>query len=113
MKPGDLEHIKPLNRALLAAWGPDGDPELHHTALRAYLRARSALAPSYRMFEIANHRLFRTETGLLVPYDAHGLLIVFHLEPGVAPDRRCSGLTELESVVVGWIVGGRDDHPRE
>lgn len=83
MKPGDLEHIKPLNRALLAAWGPDGDPDLHHPALRAYLRARSALAPSYRMFEIANHRLFRTATGLLVPYDAHGQLIVFHLEPGV------------------------------
>ena len=82
MKPGDLEHIKPLNRALLAAWGPGGDPNRHHPALRAYLRARSALAPSYRMFEIANHRVFRTGDGLLVPYDAHGLLIVFLLGPG-------------------------------
>ena len=81
MKPGDLEHIKPLNRALLAAWGPGGDPNRHHPALRAYLRARSALAPSYRMFEIANHRVFQVDGGLLVPYDAHGLLVVFRLGP--------------------------------
>jgi len=76
----DLERIEPLNRALMEAWGPGGRKEKHTAALRSYLGTRTELARSYRMFEIANHRLFRTDGGLLVPYDAHGLLIVFHLE---------------------------------
>ncbi len=66
------------------AWGPDGREEKHNAALRSYLRTRTELARSYRMFEIANHRLFRTPTGLLVPFDAHGLLIVFHVEQGAS-----------------------------
>jgi hypothetical protein len=84
MNQADLLKIAPLNQALLAAWGPGGNREAHNPALRAYLQARSDLSQSYRMFEIANHRIFRTPTGLLVPYDAHGLLIVFHLEPGTS-----------------------------
>jgi pyruvate,orthophosphate dikinase len=74
------QRLTPLNRALVAAWGDDGDPSLENRALRRYLETRTALSARYRMFEIANHRIFRVNGGLLVPYDAHGLLIVFHLE---------------------------------
>ena len=79
MNASDREILAPLNRALFEAWGGEGKPEARARALRAYLRARSALSRRYRMFEIANHRFFRTGGGLLVPYDAHGLLIVFLL----------------------------------
>ncbi|MEJ2383725.1 MAG: PEP/pyruvate-binding domain-containing protein [Xanthomonadales bacterium] len=80
MNSDDLQRLAPLNRALVAAWGGAGNPGLEHAALRRYLETRTALSARYRMFEIANHRIFRVGGGLLVPYDAHGLLIVFHLE---------------------------------
>ena len=82
MNQSDLQRIAPLNQALMDAWGPGGDESREGDALRCYLDTRSALGKSYRMFEIANHRIFRTSDGLLVPFDAHGLLIVFLLEPG-------------------------------
>jgi hypothetical protein len=82
MNQADLQRIEPLNGALLEAWGPGGSRAAENDALRCYLDTRSSLSESYRMFEIANHRVFRTGDGLLVPYDAHGLLIVFLLGPG-------------------------------
>lgn len=78
----ERERIETLNRALMDAWGADGSEENVPGALRCYLRTRSALSGAYRMFEIANHRVFRTADGLVVPYDVHGLLIVYRLEPG-------------------------------
>ena len=80
----ERERIETLNRALLAAWGPGGSEEAAVIALRCYLSTRSAMAETYRMFEIANHRVFRTDRGLLVPYDIHGLLLVYELEPGTS-----------------------------
>jgi hypothetical protein len=85
MNGDDLQRLVPLNRALVAAWGGERDASLENTALRCYLETRTALSVRYRMFEIANHRIFRVDGGLLVPYDAHGLLIVFHLQ---AEDQR-------------------------
>ncbi len=78
----EREQIETLNRALLDAWGAGGCEENAPVALRCYLRTRSALSGTYRMFEIANHRVFRTAAGLVVPYDVHGLLIVYELKPG-------------------------------
>ena len=77
-----LERLGILNRALLDAWGPQGQTEHESAALKAYLATRTALTRAYRMFEIANHRIFRVPGGLLVPYDAHGLIIIFVLTPG-------------------------------
>ena len=84
MNAADLERLAPLNEALFAAWGGAGDPACVAAALRRYLETRTALSARYRMFEIANHRIFRIDGDLLVPYDAHGLLIVFRLAPGAA-----------------------------
>lgn len=77
-----LNRLQPLNLALLDAWGPEGCAQQESEALRAYLDTRSALSRAYRMFEIANHRIFQLPGGLLVPYDAHGRLILFLLAPG-------------------------------
>ena len=77
----ERERIETLNRALVDAWGTGGSEENTPAALRTYLRTRSELSSTYRMLEIANHRVFRTATGLVVPYDVHGLLIVFELGP--------------------------------
>ncbi|MBT8049593.1 MAG: hypothetical protein KJO70_00230 [Gammaproteobacteria bacterium] len=81
MNRDHLNRLQPLNLALLEAWGPEGNPQRESVALRAYLDTRSALSKAYRMFEIANHRIFHVPGGLLVPYDAHGLLMMFLLEP--------------------------------
>lgn len=81
MNKSDLGQVALLNQALLRAWGAGGSESAEPAALCSYLKTRTVLSASYRMFEIANHRIFRVGRGLLVPYDAHGLLIVFHLEP--------------------------------
>jgi enolase len=73
------EHIDALNHALVAAYGADGSEDKHKIALRCYLHTMSFLGNRYRMFEIANHRIFFTPDGLIVPYDAHGRLSIYLL----------------------------------
>ena len=112
MNQEDLQKIEPLNRALLDAWGPNGRQDAHNKALRAYLHTRTALSQSYRMFEIANHRLFCTDSGLVVPYDAHGLLIVFHLEPDasrVVFERKFPHGTVLTDELIEKLTGIRGE----
>lgn len=84
----DLEHefITSLNRALVDAYLTPGTEEEHQqeykTTLRRYLKTMSFLGRRYRMFEIANHRIFRLKDSLIVPYDAHGRLSIYHLHEG-------------------------------
>ena len=40
------------------------------------------LGRRYRMFEIANHRIFKAEDSLIVPYDAHGSLSIYVVQQG-------------------------------
>ena len=72
----ESEHIAALNQALLAAYGPNGVEDEHRMALRRYLQTMAFLHRRYRMFEIANHRIFRAGDSLIVPYDAHGRLSI-------------------------------------
>jgi len=76
----ESEHIAALNRALLAAYGPNGVEDEHRTALRRYLQTMAFLHRRYRMFEIANHRIFRAGDSLIVPYDAHGRLSIHEVQ---------------------------------
>jgi enolase len=71
------ERIQVLNRELLAAFGPQGETGRQKAALRCYLDSMSVLRQRFRMFEICNNRLFSTDDGLLVPYDAHGRLTIY------------------------------------
>jgi phosphoenolpyruvate synthase/pyruvate phosphate dikinase len=72
----EQDQIADLDRALLTAYGEDGSEEEHKAALRCYLKTMAFLHQRLRMFEIANHRVFRTEDCLIVPYDAHGRLSI-------------------------------------
>jgi enolase len=72
----ESEHIAALNRALYSAYGPNGADEERSTALRRYLQTMAFLHRRYRMFEIANHRIFRTGDSMIVPYNAHGRLSI-------------------------------------
>ncbi len=114
MNAEDLRRLVPLNRALFRAWGGAGNEGLETAALRRYLETRTALGARYRMFEIANHRIFRADAGLLVPYDAHGLLVIFLLDAGgerivfehkfphgtIFTDRRIRELAGMEGEVI-------------
>jgi enolase len=80
--PFDLqerERIGLLNKALVCAYVVDGSETAHGTALRCYLETMAFLRPRYPMFEIANHRLFRSGNRLLVPYDAQGRVSIHAL----------------------------------
>ncbi|HEY5774894.1 MAG TPA: PEP/pyruvate-binding domain-containing protein, partial [Xanthomonadales bacterium] len=72
-----------LNTALVNAYLTPGTEQDHQqdykVALRCYLEAMTLLGRRYRMFEIANHRIFKTENSLIVPYDAHGSLSIYAL----------------------------------
>jgi enolase len=72
----ESEHIAALNHTLFSAYGPNGVEGRHGTALRCYLQTMAFLHRRYRMFEIANHRIFRAGDSLIVPYDAHGRLLI-------------------------------------
>ncbi|HSM11963.1 MAG TPA: PEP/pyruvate-binding domain-containing protein, partial [Lysobacter sp.] len=76
----EQDRIAALDRALAAAYGPGGSADKHGLALRRYLETMAWMGPRYRMFEIANHRLFRDGRRLLLPYDAHGRLSVHAVE---------------------------------
>lgn len=77
-------HIDLLNRALVDAYLTPGTEEEHQqeykVALRLYLKTMSFLSQRYRMFEIANHRIFKAGDSLVVPYDAHGHLTIYRLQ---------------------------------
>jgi len=82
------EHIASLNRALVDAYLTPGSEEEHQqenkTTLRRYLQTMTFLGRRYRMFEIANHRIFKIKEDsekdtLIVPYDAHGNLSIYAL----------------------------------
>ena len=74
-------YIRNLNHALVDAYLTPGNEEDHQeeykVALRLYLKTMSYLSRRYRMFEIANHRMFRAGDSLVVPYDAHGHLSIY------------------------------------
>jgi enolase len=72
----EQERIAALDRALAAAYGPGGSVDKHGLALRRYLESMAWMGQRYRMFEIANHRMFRDGGRLLLPYDAHGRLSI-------------------------------------
>ncbi|MCP4045997.1 MAG: hypothetical protein GY732_08425, partial [Gammaproteobacteria bacterium] len=79
----DLEqkHINLLNRALVdACLTEEEHQEEYKVALRLYLKTMSFLSQRYRMFEIANHRIFKAGDSLVVPYDAHGHLTIYLLQ---------------------------------
>ena len=76
----ETESIETLNQKLLAAYGVDGVEEQLKSALRQYLRTMAFMNRRFRMFEIANHRIFRAGNVLIVPYDAHGWLSIYSLE---------------------------------
>jgi len=72
----EQECIAALNRTLASAYLDGGIGQEHSEALRCYLETMAVLGRRYPMFEIANHRLFRTGGRLLVPYDAQGRLSI-------------------------------------
>ena len=76
----ELQQIAELNRLLLAAYGLKGTRQRHQAALRGYLETMAFMRRRFRMFEIANHRIFSCGDGLIVPYDAHGMLSIYHLK---------------------------------
>ncbi len=80
---GEQASISSLNDALVAAWlSPCTEQEQQQAckvALRRYLETMTLLGRRYRMFEIANHRIFKADNSLIVPYDAHGSLTIYAL----------------------------------
>jgi phosphoenolpyruvate synthase/pyruvate phosphate dikinase len=78
--PAELEQIAGLNGALVEAYGEEGVASKHMAALRYYLETMAFMGRRFRMFEIANHRIFLQQSHLIVPYDAHGNLLIYALE---------------------------------
>jgi hypothetical protein len=76
----ERQQITALNRALVQAFNEPGGSDEHKNALRVYLRTMTFLGRRYRMFEIANHRVFKAGDALIVPYDAHGELAIYSLQ---------------------------------
>jgi enolase len=81
------EQIAVLNRTLVRAYLCDGDDVADDNmtnTLRRYLETMTFLGRRYRMFEIANHRIFlvagdKVNETLIVPYNAHGRLSIYAL----------------------------------
>jgi enolase len=80
----EKEHISKLNHSLVESYLTPGSEEEHQgsykTTLRLYLKTMTFLSQRYRMFEIANHRIFKAGDTLVVPYDAHGRLSIYLLK---------------------------------
>jgi len=74
------EHITALNRSLVASYIAKENGGEHKTTLRQYLQTKTFLSRRYRMFEIANHRIFKDGDTLIVPYEAHGRLSIYFLQ---------------------------------
>jgi phosphoenolpyruvate synthase/pyruvate phosphate dikinase len=77
--PAELEQIGQLNRLLFEAYGESSDSFKHMLALRHYLETMAFIGRRFRMFQIANHRIFRQQERIVVPYDAHGALLIFRV----------------------------------
>jgi len=84
-------HITSLNRALVNAYltpgSEDEHQQEHRNTLRRYLKTKTFVGQRFRMFEIANHRIFAVINGksqdtLIVPYDTHGRLSIYALQQG-------------------------------
>ena len=106
------EHVAALNRALVAAYGVEGSEDKHKIALRRYLRTMSFLSNRYRMFEIANHRIFDTPDGLIVPYDAHGRLSIYILREDseqLLASKRLPHGTLITDKLVSELAGSRGE----
>ena len=73
--------ITRLNTALANAYLTPGTEQEHQQdyklALRRYLETMTFIGRRCRMFGIANHRIFRADERLIVPYDAHGSLYIY------------------------------------
>lgn len=73
--------ITSLNTALADTYLTQSKGQEHRhdnkIALRRYLETMTFLGRRHRMFEIANHRLFKAADSLIVPYDAHGSLSIY------------------------------------
>ena len=82
--PAERKQLERLNQSLEAAYGPGGTDDAHQLALRCYLQTMRYLHRRYRMFEIANHRIFKSGDSLIVPYDAHGRLEVHEVRSGTS-----------------------------
>ncbi len=104
----ERDHIDALNRALIAAYGVEGNEDQHKIALRRYLHTMSFLGNRYRMFEIANHRIFSTQDSLIVPYDAHGRLSIYVLQKDsaqLAATRRLPHGTLITDKLISDLAG--------
>ncbi|MBT8071304.1 MAG: hypothetical protein KJO80_12785 [Gammaproteobacteria bacterium] len=71
--------ISSLNHALVKTYLVGDRPEENRFILRHYLKTMRLLGQRYRMFEITNHRVFKFEDKLIVPYDAQGRLSIYVL----------------------------------
>jgi hypothetical protein len=71
--------ISSLNHALVKTYLTDDGPDDNKFILRHYLKTMRLLGHRYKMFEIANHRVFRAAENLIVPYYAQGRLSVYVL----------------------------------
>jgi enolase len=80
----EQERIAALDQKLAAAYLNGGFAQDHGEALRSYLETMTFLGRRYPTFEIANHRLFRAGSRLLVPYDAQGRLSIHAVSDGTA-----------------------------
>jgi phosphohistidine swiveling domain-containing protein len=76
----EQQQLEMLNGALVSAYAGDGGDEAHRQALRCYLQTMPVLGERYRMFEIANHRIFKCDGTLIVPYKALGNLSIHILQ---------------------------------
>ncbi|MFC1688340.1 PEP/pyruvate-binding domain-containing protein [Pseudomonadota bacterium] len=78
--PREQERVAALNGSLVQAFLiKDGDADTQRNALRQYLETMASIGRRLRMFEIANHRIFAQQGRLIVPYDAHGTLLIYSL----------------------------------
>ena len=99
----EREHIAALNQALAATYSAQGDEKQRKTTLRRYLQTKTFLGQRYRMFEIANHRIFSAGETLIVPYDSHGRLTIYTLraesEQIISKQRRPHGSLITDALV--------------
>ncbi len=105
-------YIARLNRALVDAYLIPQSEEVHDEdckfALRCYLETIGFLGSHYNMFEIANNRIFKMKDTLVVPYDAHGRLSVYHLQTDstqLVNQRRLTHGTMVTDNLVAELAG--------
>ena len=77
--PAEQQQINRLNDSLVEAFLVKAEADTQKTALRQYLETMAIIGQRLRMFEIANHRIFTQHGRLIVPYDAHGVLLIYSL----------------------------------